>query len=780
MNSAAGAGLIASRDQGVVERRHLSVLFCDLVESTELAGEMEPEYFRDLVHRLNAITSDAVTRYGGQIAVYLGDGALAFFGYPLAHDDDARRAVMAGIEIVRRLTEVGDDELAARVAVHTGPVVVGDFNPGAPVTVAEVLGLTPNVAARLQGVAERNSVILSATTAKLVAGYFTFDSLGTFTFKGVPTPMECFRPTASLEQISRFDLSVSKGLTPYVGRAAELSWLEQTWRTCCESRTAALAAVLGDPGVGKTRLVHEFERALPGGHDVVELRASALHANQALYPVLVHLRERLGLDGDAADPDAAARRLVELIQQGGCGDAAAAALAVATLGLPVADPPDLPEGVELRRALTLEALVAVLQAGAPERPLLVFMEDAHWSDPTTMQLLEAMAAAPGRPSLVVCTARPEFEPTWVGKVSMRRLSGLPDAQARRIAEWLAARGPTVCDAETLDAMVERADGNPLFLEELAALVTQGSDAASAIPTTLADLLAGRIDRTGPGKRLLQAASVIGREFSLDLLSAVHDAGVDDIDAVLTRPEVADLVVEPGGSGARRFAFRHSLVRDAAYQTLLRREAAEIHGRIVTALLARTVPVASPPELIAHHASAAGLVEVAFEQYLLAATTAMSAGANTEALTYLDRADEMVERFPEGPERLMSELGVLAVRGPALMAQRGFGHPAVAATFRRAKEICDAVGDPIPMFPVLYGLLGYSMVRCELDAAAEISTTLLSAAQQQEDAGLSMLAHACTAQLLFIKGSFGAAAGPRNALPGEPRPGRAGGLPSAVQ
>jgi hypothetical protein len=429
--------------------------------------------------------------------------------------------------------------------------------------------------------------------------------------------------------------------------------------------------------------------------------------------------------------------------------------------MPTDGSPALPEGAQRRRELALDGLRRMLITGPADRPLLVLLDDVQWCDPTTLELLGTLVVTPSRPVLLVCTARPEFTMPWAlgPDVAVRHLSRLSEASVRRIVDFLVRRNPV---AEAMaDSIVAQSDGIPLFVEEITAFVAAraqtGEPADLSIPATILDLLVSRIDRLGAARRLLQVAAAIGREFDIDLLATVRDADRATIENALAEGDVADLVAARPGITRRQYAFRHALVRDAAYSTILLRERTTLHRKVAHTLIdweskgsERSLAAA---EVIAHHCGRAEMYVEAIEHYQHAATTSMATGANHEAVRYLDEAAALLTQLPIEPDRPQYELQLLITRGPALMAQLGYGHPTVAAVFEQARELCGRLDQPLTLFPVRYGLLGYSMARCDLTIAGEITEQLRDAATGAQDDGLLMVAHAASAQAYFLMGSF---------------------------
>lgn len=752
------------------ERRHLSIMFCDLVGSTPMAERLDPEDYRDLVHRYQSIARSAISRYGGRIAQYLGDGVVAFFGYPSAQEDDSRRAVMAGLDITARLAEDYDSEMAARVAIHAGEVVVSVLTLPDGRTGYELVGSAVNLAARLQELAKPNSVVVSETVASLVTGYFALDALGSFQLKGISEPVAVHTPRESYPDHTRFDRSSTRGLTPFFGRSAEIDRLESRWSDL-PADVATATLIIGDPGMGKTRLLWEFRQLLQDTeHDVVELQCSALHENAQLFPVIQYVRSRLGSVEDGVDPDEQLARLQAILTGAGMSAEPALALVGELLGLPHPTADDtLPEGIELRRELLLETLRVMLVGGAGTRPLLLIGEDLQWADPSTLELISSVLAhSPGRPLMVALTARTGFRYDWNSSVvDVLELRHLDDQSASRIVAWSTRGAPSgLLREELFETIIARSDGVPLFLEEVAAYFAARADgggetAVEQVPESLRDLLVSRVDQAGDAKALLQAAAVIGRDVDIALLAAIRDESVEETEAVIARPAVSALIMKDPKRHPGQFTFRHAMLRDAAYSTLLLRRRKRLHAAVARALIEDegldTPEYSATPDVIAYHCREGGLIPEAIQHLQMAATRSMSTGANAEALAFIDQATGLLDRTPPGPSRTGTSLELLTIRGPVLMARLGFAHEEVSETYSRAKTLIDELGDRVELFPVLYGLVAYSTVRCQLDTAAELSARLRTSAEQAGDEDLTMLAHAASAQTDFVAGHFESAA-----------------------
>src|SRR5262245_11379708 len=666
-----GAALGAVR-AAEAERRHLTVMFCDLVASTTLAERIDDEDLREVMQRYYDACAETVRRYDGHVANYLGDGVLAYFGWPRAHEDDAERAVRAGLDLLGRdfaelnatLEAERGVRLATRIGVHTGPVVVGDM-AGGPRREALALGETVNLAARLQGAAAPDTLVISGTTLRLVQGIFVTEDLGRQPMKGIAEPVAVYRVVQSSGVRSRLDVAAGR-LTPVVGRQPELATLSECWEQVADG-TGQTALVTGEAGVGKSRLIYELRALLAAEpHTWLECRCSPYTQGTAFHPVIELLTQGLLL----ATGDSATEKLGKLKR------------ALALIGMPTADllpllaeflalPPEagyapVAMSPELKRRRTLEALVAwVLRLGELQA-VVVLVEDLHWCDPSSLELFGRLVEqSPTAHVLLIGTARPDFRSPWPARSNLMQmtLQRLSRRQAREMVARLSS-GPAVPDPVT-ERLVAQADGVPLYLEELTRMVLESGLLAErngryevtapldhlAIPATLHDSLVARLDRLSAAKEVAQRAAVLGREFSYTLLAAT--AGLDEptLRHGLGRLVEAELVYAQGTPPGATYSFKHALVQEAAYQSLLRRTRRMLHGRVVDALTEKFPErAAAEPEVVARHAEAAGRAEDAITHYQRAGDQAQGRSAHAEAVRHLGKAIALLAARPESAER----------------------------------------------------------------------------------------------------------------------------------
>ncbi len=647
------------------ERRQVTVMFCDLVGSTSLSTRLDPEDLRAVQRRYRECCTSLVERYEGFIARYMGDGILAYFGYPRAHEDDAERAVRAALAIVARVPDLagppgGEGEaLAVRVGIATGPVVIGDLVGEGAAREHDVIGETPNLAARLQSLAGRNEVVVGDDTRRLVGAAFEIADLGAHDLKGFPEPVHAYRVAGTAAVESRFEATRGTVFTPFVGRAHEMNLVRECWRNVIlgEGRVLLLT---GEAGIGKSRITLMTRDLLAADEPVtIRCQCSPYHQSSALYPVVDHLARGAGLDDD----DGASARLDKLEHLLGLYDSTSPedmALFATLLSIPYDDRyPPIALEPEALRARTLDALQRAVQSIAARRPLFFLVEDVHWCDPTTLELVENLVERVREwRCLLMITSRSGFDPPWCGEahVSQINLNRLDRRQCEAMIDSLSGmRLP----AEILEQIAVKTDGIPLFVEELTrTIIDSGMVTAHngeyvldgplqplQIPATLQDSLMARLDRLDEAKTLAQLGAVIGREFSRELLSRVSERPPSEVDDVLARLVESQLVFRRGSGSRAVYVFKHALVRDAAYNSLLKSRRHQLHHRIARALLEHFPDLAdAQPELVAEHYLQAGADEESLTCWHRAADRAMSRSAFLEAIAHLRKGLACLERL----------------------------------------------------------------------------------------------------------------------------------------
>jgi class 3 adenylate cyclase/predicted ATPase len=751
------------------ERRQLTVMFCDMVGSTALAERVDPEDLREILGQYRASVVDEIEIYGGHIAKYLGDGLVVYFGYPLAHEDDALRGVLAGLGLVQAIGRLntrhareGRPHIEVRVGIHTGLVVAGEIGQGDMAESLAIVGRTPNVAARLEEVAAPNSVVISDATHRLVEGYFAVTDLGRPTLKGVSEPVRAFRVDGPTGARRRIDLPRGARLTPLVGREREMKMLEERWERA-RAGNGQVVLLEGEAGIGKTRLVVALREALRGTlHYRLESRAAPYYRNSAFSPVIDLLQREIGHDR-ADSPETRQQKLEQRLIQQDLGDPETVSLFAALLGIAQASPlpPDLPP--ERRKQMTIDAVASWLWALATRFPVLLMVEDLQWIDPSTLELLDRIIdGAPAHPILVVLTFRPPFRPPWAASpdrihIPLGRLSApLASAMIDGIAGGPALPRPLV------RTIVERADGIPLFIEELTRMVLESADSdrtlsALAIPRSLSDLLTARLDRLGTAKEVMQLAAMLGRQFTYEVLAAL--APLDD-EALRWEVGVlvdAGLLLQYGEPPHGWYLFQHTLIQEAAYESLLRTTREHYHRKIAQILETRFPEVSeAEPELLAHHYAAAGEPMRAITYWLTAGERSMASSAYEEAIGHLTRAREVLEAIPPGAERRERELAILAVLGPATMVTRGWSAPEVEEIHARALEISREAGESIRVGPPLYGLYAVHFVRGKHRRARELATELLELGERLGDDGVILEGHVAKGYTDFWGGDLAGA------------------------
>jgi len=752
------------------ERRQLTVLFCDLVESTRLARQLDPEDYREVVRAYQAICATAIQRFDGTIAQYLGDGLLVYFGYPQAHEDDAQRAVRAGLGMLDALVPLQaqlvaekDLRLAVRLGIHTGLVVVGAVGTGGRQEQL-ALGDTPNVAARLQGLAAPDTVVVGEATWRLVQGYFAGQDLGLLPLKGLETPVQVYRVLGPSGAQSRLDVVSPRGLTPLVGRGAEVALLHERW---AQARDGMGQVVLlsGEAGIGKSRLVLALKEQVAGEpHTRWECRCSSYFQDSTLYP-LIDLSQRALQFGRDEASETKLQKIAAMLQRYDLAQPETVALWAALLSVPLADRyPPLHLTPQRQKQKTLEAIGALLRALAAEQPVLLIVEDLHWIDPSTLEWLTLLIdQEPVARLLLLLTYRPEFPAPWGARISLTplTLTRLPRPQVAQMSVRVA--GGKALPPEVVEQIVAKTDGVPLFVEELtktvleSGLLREGAERYEltgplpplAIPTTLHDSLMARLDRLAMVKDVAQLGATIGRTFAYELLQAVSPLDHALLQQSLRQLVDAELVYQQGVPPQATYLFKHALIQDAAYQSLLRSTRQQYHQRIAQVLEAHFAQTAeTQPELVAYHYTAAGLTAHAIPYWQRAGRRAYERSAYVEAISYLTRGLELLQTEPDTPGRLQQEMRLQSTLGVAYTAAKGYAAPEVEGAYSRARTLCQQLGDTQQLFLVLIGLWNFYFVRGASQTACELGEQLLALAENGNDPVRRLRAHGALGESLL--------------------------------
>jgi class 3 adenylate cyclase/predicted ATPase len=756
------------------ERRQLTMFFCDLVGSTSLSSQFDPEEWREIIAAYYDTCGKVIARFDGHIAQYLGDGLLVYFGYPRAHEDDAQRAVRAGLGIIEAvgqlntvLSERHGLELAVRLGCHTGLVVVGD-EVGGSGHQDMVLGDTPNIAARLEGVAAPNTLVIGALTHQLLGGLFNCRSLGTPPLKGIAAPLEVYEVLGESTARTRLEAIGGPGLTPMVGRAAEARLLEERWNQIVSGR-GQVVVVNGEAGIGKSRLVRALSE-YAAGHAawLTPCQGSPYHQDTAFYP-FIDLMERMVLRSDSPDSSAdKVRRLEGFLVQSGLPLEDAMPPLCSLLSLPLGaeyGSAELPPDQQKRR--TTATLEAILFRRAAQQPVLFVVEDLHWVDPTTVELLtELVDQVHTAPVLAVFTCRPDFHSPWAGNpnVTTLDLTRLKPNEAAQIARGV-AQGKAL-PAEIVAEVVSKTDGVPLFVEELTKMLLESgmlderadryeltrSLPPMAIPNTLHDSLMARLDRLATIKGLAQLGAAIGRDFTYSLIRAVSPWDEAVLRDGLTQLVAAEFLYQRGEPPNASYRFKHALVQDAAYQSLLKSTRQQHHQRIASALESGFEDiVASQPEVLAHHYTEAGLTDQAIPYWHTAGQRALRRYANNEAANHATRGLTLLSTLPDTPQRAKQELALQLVLGPSTSFVSG--PQAVEDIYSRARELARHVGSTPELFPALSGLAYAQIVRGRLREARALAEEFLELAAAQEDALVLAAGHCMVAYAAWWQGDF---------------------------
>ena len=734
------------------ERRQVTVMFSDLVGSTAMSARMDPEDLREVISAYQKCVAETVQRFGGFVAKYMGDGVLVYFGYPQAHEDDPEQAVRAGLELV---TAVGNLKprapLQTRVGIATGLVVVGDLIGSGASQEQAIVGETPNLAARLQSIAEPNSVVVAEGTRKLVGSLFELEDLGAQNLKGVEGPARAWAALRPSSVESRFDALHAGALTELVGREEELELLLRRWSKA-KGGEGQVVLLTGEPGIGKSRLTAALMERLAGEpHTRIRYFCSPQHTDSALYPIISQM-ERAARYAHDDSIQVKLDKLDALLSQSSTPPQDAALLSE-MLSVPNDGRyPQLELTPQQRRHKTLEALTAQLEALAQAKPVLMIFEDAHWIDPTS---LEGVGRTVDRLRtlgvLLIVTYRPEFEPPWIGRPHVSALT-LNRLGEREIAAMIdRVTGNKALPESIRQDIIDRTDGVPLFVEEMtkAVLETENESEARrttaavpspalAVPASLHASLMARLDRLGPAKEVAQIGAAIGREFSHSLLAAVVQKPEAELNSAIDRLIAASLLFRQGVPPHATYLFKHALVQDAAYGTLLREPRRALHARVAEALESQFAEIAeNQPELLARHCTEAGLIEKAAALWGKAGQRSLARSALVEAAEQLTRALDQIAALPATPALRREAIKLQVALISPLVHVKGYAAPETKAATERAHaliEQAEALGeppeDPLLLFSVLYGFWAANYVAFNGDVTRELAARSLALAEKQ--------------------------------------------------
>ncbi len=714
------------------ERRQLTIMFCDLVGSTALSAQLDPEDMRELIGLYHIAVRETVIRFNGFVAKYMGDGVLAYFGYPQAHEDDPAQALRAGLAVVdavANLTTVR--KVQVRVGIATGLAVVGDHIGSGSSQEQAVVGEVPNMAARLQSIAEPNTVVLSDSTRELVGSLFEFADLGPQELKGIAGSQPLWRVLRETTIDSRFNDSRSKE-TPFIGRAEELEIMLRRWQQA-KSGKGRVVLLRGEPGIGKSRLVLALMQAINSDrHFQIRYYCSPHHTSSALHPVIARLEHSAHIqNSDTSEQSFAKLRVLLEPSRPSSQELSVIADLLSIPGINTV--PAVEVSPKKRKEAMLAALCRQLDALSQRRPVLMVWEDVQWIDPTSRELLTSIVErVHASPVLVVLTCRPEFAAPWapLSHCSFVHLSRLdPQNVADLVTTIAKARA---IPPELVQQIVARADGIPLFIEELTKTLIEDKGAGEqiAVPSSLQATLLSQLDRLGPAREIGQIGAVIGREFSYDLIATVAATPAPELQSALGVLEQAGLLHSRGELPGRTYIFKHALVQDAAYATLLRGRRQELHERVARAIERdHSEIVQRQPEVVARHYTEAGQTDAAVAHWLRAGKRSAELSANSEAVEHLTKGLDILKSLPDTAERRNRELEYLLALGPCLISIKGGGAPEVGNAYVRAQELAREVGSLDQQFTATWNLWFVHEQRGELVASQGLANESLAIARE---------------------------------------------------
>jgi class 3 adenylate cyclase/predicted ATPase len=728
------------------ERRQITVMFCDLVGSTALSEKLDPEDLRTLMQNYQQAAGAVIERYGGHVAQYLGDGLMTYFGWPQAHEDDAERAVRASLDIVEAINAM---DLAVRVGIATGPVVVGETGAGDASVPKLAVGETPNLASRLQGLAGADEIIIGHSTRRLVAGTFELEDLGGQTLKGIVEPVPAHRVIGIADTEGRFEARTPH-MTPFVGREAEMAMVMSRWEQT-KTGEGQVLLISGEPGIGKSRITQTLrERMSDEPHTRLRYQCSPYHTNSALHPVIEQLERAANFQ--RADT---AKQKLDKLERLFLGGEQPHALMASLLSLPTDRYPALAMSPQKQKEETLRVLAEQVLWLASKQPVLLIFEDVHWMDPTSQELLDLIVPmVTDHEVLVVIAFRPEYEPPWLGQghvtpLALQRL-GKSDAAA-----MVASVSDRALSDDILEQIVAKTDGVPLFLEELTKTVQEsGTETANAIPETLQDSLMARLDRLSPVKEIAQIGACIGREFSHELLVAVSPIGDNELGDALQQLVNSELVFRRGTGANATYTFKHALMQDAAYKGLLKAQRRHLHQSIAAAyetLFPSMVETA--PEVLARHHENAGFDDKAADLWMHAGGLNLANSALIEAIGHLRQGLSCIDRLDPTEGNRKREFDTRNLLGTAYMALKSWAAPEVEDVLTPAWELAQELGQWDDIGGLLWALCMHSLTTGEILDSISWVNQILSIAEDREDMTLELVGQTASVVCHFFHADF---------------------------
>jgi class 3 adenylate cyclase/predicted ATPase len=750
--------------RAVAERRQLTVIFCDLVGSTPLSARLDPEDLRGIIGSYHRCVAETVETFGGFVARYMGDGVLIYFGYPNAHEDDAERATRCGLALINRIPQLKQaEELHARVGVATGLVVVGG-----EVVEHDVVGEAPNLAARLQALADPDTIVIAASTRRLLGDLFDYRDLGAVELKGIAGRVPAWQVLRPSAVASRFEALHGSALMPLIGRDEEIELLLRRWARA-RAGDGHVVLLSGEPGIGKSRLVAALAGSL-NAEPHIRLRYFCLPYRQdsALFPFIDQLGRAAGFTQD--DFPAVKLEKLEALLDRAAPPPEDVALIADLLSLPPAERHLLPNlSPQRKKERTLEALIHQLEGLARQQPILMVFEDAHWIDPTSHEFLDlTVGRIHNLPVLLIITFRPEFQPPWTGQpqVTVLALSRLDRRDRSALIKQLS--GGKALPEQIINQIVERTDGVPLFVEELTKsilesgllreevdrYVLEGALPPLAIPASLHASLLARLDRLSSVRQVAQIGAAIGREFPYSLLRLVSGLAEEELHAALSRLVASELVFQRGTPPDAVYSFKHALVQDAAHGSLLRGTRQQLHAQIAKALETHSPELMdNQPELFAQHCAEAGLVEESVVYWAKAGRRSAARSEMAEAAVQLQKGLDQLALLPDDPKRQRQELELRISQGAVLWVVKGVAAPERGRAYARARELWSQLGTPSEFFQVPFGQSVYHIFRGEFDLAQRLGEELLRLSRQRNDAGGLVLGHFSSGLNLMFTGRF---------------------------